>query len=241
MHARGDGSFGRSAGTQTLKGAALLLIAIIIGVVLLHTAPANTTTISSGTSTPPTTHAPKPTKPRETTTTAGATATTAPPVRPPSQVRVAVANGSGVTGLAARIRAQLNSAGYNTATPPLNAPAQVPTTSVYYVPGYQVDAAVVATQQLSLPATTVKPMPTPTPLAASQLFGVDVLVLAGADIGSTTNTTEAPAGNTIAPSPRAASPPATTAQHTTTTAHPATTAARPPTTASHPTTTATHA
>ena len=47
MHARGDGSFGRSAGTQTLKGAALLLIAIIIGVVLLHTAPANTTTISS--------------------------------------------------------------------------------------------------------------------------------------------------------------------------------------------------
>jgi len=241
MHARGDGSFGRSAGTQTLKGAALLLIAIIIGVVLLHTAPANTTTISSGTSTPPTTHAPKPTKPRETTTTAGATATTAPPVRPPSQVRVAVANGSGVTGLAARIRAQLNSAGYNTATPPLNASAQVPTTSVYYVPGYQADAAVVATQQLSLPATTVKPMPTPTPLAASQLFGVDVLVLAGADIGSTTNTTEAPAGNTIAPSPRAASPPATTAQHTTTTAHPATTAARPPTTASHPTTTATHA
>jgi hypothetical protein len=213
MHARGDGSFSRSAGSQTLKGAALILIAIVIGVVLLHTAPANTTTISTGTGTTPTTHPPSPSKPHGTTTTAASSATTAAPApRPPSQVRVAVANGSGVTGLAARIRTQLNSAGYNTAAPPLNASA-VATTSVYYIPGYQADALAVATGQLSLPASTVKPMPTPTPVPASQLFGVDVLVVAGADIGgASSSTTEAPAGNTIAPSP-------TVASHTTTTAH----------------------
>ena len=190
MHARGDGSFGRSAGSQTLKGAALILIAIVIGIVLLHTAPANTTTITSGNGTPPTTHAPSPSKPHGSTTTAASSATTAAPApRPPAQVRVAVANGSGVTGLAARIRAQLNSAGYNTAAPPLNAPVPVPTTSVYYIPGYQADALAVATGQLSLPASTVKPMPSPTPVPSSQLFGVDVLVLAGADIGGASSST----------------------------------------------------
>jgi hypothetical protein len=235
MHARGDGSFGRSAGTQTLKGAALLLIAVVIGIILLHTAPANTTTISTGPATPPTTHAPKPTHPHETTTTQGASATTAAPQpRPPSQVRVGVANGSGVTGLAARIRAQLNSAGYNTATPPLNSPVPIATTSVYYIPGFQADALAVATGQLSLPASTVKPMPSPTPVPSGQLFGVDVLVVAGADIGgASSSTTEAPAGNTIAPSPTVTSATPTTAHHTTTTVAHAT--------APHPTTTAAHA
>jgi hypothetical protein len=236
-HARDDGSFGRSAGTQTLKGAALLVVAIVIGVVLLHTAPANTTTISTGPSTPATTKAPRPARTRATTTTAPApTTSTVPQPHPPAQVHVAVANGSGVSGLAGRIRAQLNSAGYNTTTPALNAPAPVAATTVYYVAGYQPDALAVATGQLSLTAGAVKPMPTPPPVPAAQISGVEVLVIAGSDIGgATSNTTEAPAGNTIAPSPTVASSPTTTAAH-----HTTTTAPKPTTTAPHTTTTAAH-
>ena len=239
-HARGDGSFGRSAGTQTLKGAVLLAIARIIGIVLLHTAPATVTTVNTATHTT-TTKAPKVTR---TTLPAGNTvpinvpttaASAAPQAHPPSQVKVAVANGSGVSGLAGRIRVQLNSAGYNTSIKALNA-AATPTTAVYYAPGFAPDATAIATGQLSLPATVVKPLPTPPPVPTADIPGVDVLVVAGTDIGgATTNTTEAPPGNTIAPAvsskgttttvPHVATTHApTTVVHVTTTAHPPTTA-----------------
>jgi len=218
MHARGDGSFGRSAGTQTLKGAGLLAIAVIIGIVLLHTAPANITTVSASSTSPPTTKAPKHSTTRTTVTQAPlSTTTTAPPTHPPAQVKVAVANGSGVPGLAGRLRVQLNSAGYNTSIPALNAPAAVPATTIYYVAGYEPDAKAIASGQLSLPATVVKPMPNPSPVPQAATQGAEVLVIAGADIGGiTTNTTEAPAGNTIAPSPTVKSTP-TTVAHTATT------------------------
>ena len=114
-HARGDGSFGRSAGAQTLKGAVLLIIAIVIGVLLLHTAPASVTTVSAAPRTS-TTKAPKAKaksskSPPTSALAALPTTTTAAPAHPPGQVKVAVANGSGVPGLAGRIRLQLNSAG----------------------------------------------------------------------------------------------------------------------------------
>ena len=93
-------------------------------------------------------------------------------------------------------------------------------------------------QTLSLTAANVSAMPSPTPVPASDLTGVNVLVIAGADIGGagSTNTTQAPAGNTIAPSP-----PSTSSVHTTTTVlHTTTTAAHTTTTVSHTTTTVSH-
>jgi len=224
MHARGDGSFARSAGRQTLVGAILIAVAVIIGVVLLHTAPSSVTTVSASAN-PPTTKAPHVTRPRTTvpnsTLPSIASTTAAPQAHPPGQVKIAVANGSGVPGLAGRIRAQLNSAGYNTSVPALNA-AATPTTAVYYVSGYGPDATAIATGQLSLPAGVVKPMPNPPPIAASQIPGVQVLVVAGTDIGgATTNTTEAPAGNTIAPA--VSSKGTTTIAHSPATTHPPTT------------------
>ena len=221
MHARGDGSFGRSAGTQTLKGAGLLAVAVIIGIILLHTAPPNITAVSTSSVTPPTTKAPKAKTSHTTTTEAPlATTTTAPQAHPAAQVKVAVANGSGVPGLAGRIRVQLNSAGYNTSIPAVNAPAAVAATVIYYVAGYAPDADAIATGQLSLPASVVKPMPTPAPVPQAAQQGADVLVVAGSDIGGiTTNTTEAPPGNTLAPSPTVSSKstPTTTAHTATTT------------------------
>ena len=240
MHAREDGSFGRSAGTQTLKGAALLLVAVVIGVVLLHTAPKAATTVSTGGSTPlghtPTTKAPKKGHTTPTTAAPAATTTTLPPAHPANQVSVVVANGAGVAGLAGKIRGQLNLAGYNTAKPAVNAPANVATSSVYYVAGYQPDALAVAAA-LSLAPASVQPMPSPPPLPAADVTGAQVLVIAGADIGAattTTGTTEAPPGNTIAPSPTEASGgQATTTVHQTaapTTAAPTTVAHTPTTT-----------
>ena len=219
MHARGDGSFGRSAGTQTLKGAALLAIAVVIGIILLHTAPANITTVSASPGVTPTTKAPR--HPSSTRTTVSQapliTTTTAPQPHPPTQVKVAVANGSGVQGLAGRLRLQLSSAGYNTIIPALNAPATVPATTIYYIAGYAPDATAIATGQLSLPASDIKPMPSPAPVPQALTDGAEVLVVAGADIGGvTTNTTEAPAGNTIAPT-TVAKPTTTTTPHTATT------------------------
>jgi hypothetical protein len=203
-HARDDGSFGRSAGTQTLKGAALIVVALIIGLVLLRTAPrAGTTVISGGV----TAQVTKPKKPHSGTgsTVAPPSTTTVPPAHPASQVSVVVANGSGVTGLAGRIRGQLNTAGYSTTKPAINSPTQVATTAIYFTPGYEADAVNVA-HTLQLTAGNVFPMPSTSPVPATYLTDVQVLVIAGSDIGnSTSETTEAPAGDTIAPTPTEAS------------------------------------
>jgi hypothetical protein len=154
-----------------------------------------------------------------------------------------VANGAGVAGLGGRVRGQLNTAGFNTAKPAINAPSSnVASTAIYYEPGYQADALNVA-NTLSLASGSVFPMPTPPPVPASDLTGVNVLVIAGSDLGggSSSNTTEAPAGNTIAPSPTQASSgssssgtTSTTVRHTATT----TTVVHTTTTTSHSTTTA---
>jgi LytR cell envelope-related transcriptional attenuator len=206
-----------------MKGALLIALAVLIGFVLLRTAPKNTTDITAGGgsgATPTTRPSGSPSS-----TGGGATSTTAAVAHQPNQVSVLVANGAGVAGLAGRIRGQLNTAGYNTSKAAVNAPSQVATTAIYFQPGYEADGLAVATA-LSLAASNVFPMPSPTPVPASQLAGVNVLVVAGSDLaGSSSNTTEAPPGQTIAPSPTEASSGSgtTTTLHSTTTVHTATT------------------
>jgi hypothetical protein len=193
-HARADGSFGRSAGSQTLKGAGLLFVALIIGVALLHTAPRAVTAISlpSGT---PTTHPPSSSS--GTTLPQSTTSTTLGP-RSPSQVTVLVANGAGVANLGARVRGQLSSAGYAT-KPAIDAPtSDHATSSIYFEPGYEPDADQLA-GVLSLPVSVVQAMPTPTPVSASALTSVNVLVILGQDVAGSLSQTTAPPGPTVAP------------------------------------------
>jgi hypothetical protein len=225
-HARDDGSFGRSAGSQTLKGAALIAVAVIIGFVLLKTAPRSATTITTGSlSHPTTTKAPKSSSHGSTPIGPAATTSTTTPAHPVAQVVVLVANGSGVGGLAGKVRTQLGQVGYDINKSAINASAtNLTSTSVYYEPGYQADALNIA-NTLSLGPNAAMPVPSPAPVPSSDLTGADVLVVAGTDIaGSSSGTTEAPAGNTIAPSPTQASSssqetsaPTTTAERTTTT------------------------
>jgi hypothetical protein len=215
-HARDDGSFGRSASSQTLKGAGLIALAVVIGAFLLHTAPRTTTAVtttprSAGTNAPKGSHG--------SGSSATTTSTTVAPAHAANQVSVLVANGTSVGGLGGKVRGELNAAGYNTSKPAVNASSPASSTAIYFEPGYEADALNVA-NTLSLAAGNVFAMPSPTPVPASALAGVNVVVIAGSDIGgsSSSNTTEAPAGNTIAPSPtEASSGSSTTIHHSTTT------------------------
>jgi hypothetical protein len=216
---------------------------LIIGVALLRTAPHVGTSVSSNNSTPTTLNTP--------TSAPQSTSTTVNGLRPRNQVHVLVANGAGVANLGARIRTQLNGAGYNTDKPAIDAPtSNNPTTTVYYTPGFQPDAEDMATNVLDLAATAVQQLsPASPPVPATQLVGIDILVVAGQDIAAPQTTS--PPGATVAPGTTAtttASGPTTTIHRTTTTTHPPTTHApttkaptptSPPTTAAagHPTTT----
>jgi hypothetical protein len=97
-----------------------------------------------------------------------------------STTQVMVANGSGVSGSAARVTSLLQDKGYNV-LPPTNAKQTgLETTTVYYQPGYEAQAGQVAQ---SLGATTTAAMPSPPPVA--DLGEADVLVVVGKDLAST--------------------------------------------------------
>jgi hypothetical protein len=105
-----------------------------------------------------------------------APSTTAPPAsRSPSSVRVLAVNGSDVPGAATRLGAKLKSAGY-AVTPPVNYLKRQNATDVFWRPGYEADAAAVATAA-GLDDSAVKPLPDPPPLP--QAKSVDVVVVVG--------------------------------------------------------------
>lgn len=124
-----------------------------------------------------------------TETTAPAETTTSAPVTvAPSEVAVVAANGAGISGLAGETATFLATQGYNntSATDAINDSAQ---TVVYYVDGFQPNAAAIAAT-LGIPASQVQPLPAE-PVASDQPEGTAVVVLIGPDAqavvsGSTT-------------------------------------------------------
>ena len=111
-------------------------------------------------------------------TTSSTSTSTTRAVRPPSQVTVIVANGSGIDGAASRLTTTLKGKGYNAAEP-TNARQNVSTTSVYFVTGYKAEAQAVAVA-FGAPGSSVKAMPTPAPI--TNLAGAQVLVVVGPDL-----------------------------------------------------------
>ena len=101
-HAAGDGSFGRSAGGATVRGLALLTVAVVLGIILLNSADnPRGTTLATG-------KAPRPvvtvsTLPTPTTVLA----------RSPHDVKVFPANSTSVNGAGARVGNTLKAAGYD--------------------------------------------------------------------------------------------------------------------------------
>ena len=199
-YAASDGSFARSAGGAGARGLLLLAVALLIGVVLLNATDADPPGTSvtargdsdSGDGGPGTDDGGD-----DGDSDAAAATTTVPPTttlaaRAPGEVKVIVANASEVKGAAGGGRTALVNAKYNVLAP-TNA-TSAPTSSVYFIPGYDRDAAGVAAA-LELPATLVKPMPAPLPFDTK---GAHVAVVLGADhaarfgaAGASTTTTAA--------------------------------------------------
>lgn len=179
---RGGGGNGPGAGGPAAnagaRGALLLAVAVIIGIVLLQKFDSGTVStggsISAGT-----------TAPIQTTTTRRVGLTTVPVVttstlkaRAKADVKVVVANGAGLKGLATTVTNTLKTAGYATLTP-TDATANVDKTTVQFADGYDAEGREVA-QTLNLPATAATKLASP-PVAAADIADAKVVVVLGAD------------------------------------------------------------
>lgn len=190
---RGAPSGGGPTGSAGARGAMLLALAVILGIVLLQRFDTGSGT-GRLTTTPSAEADSSSTTRRVTLTTAGATtSTTAARARPKAEVKVLVANGAGVAGLAGTKTGVLKTAGYATLSPVDANPPSVDKTSVQFADGYEAEAREVA-QTLTLPVTVVTRLNSP-PVAAADLGDAKVVVILGADAGST-STTGAPGGTT---------------------------------------------
>jgi hypothetical protein len=110
-------------------------------------------------------------------------------------VKALVANGTQTSGLAARVSAKLQSAGYSV-LPVVNATQQVTTSAVYYASGSTAAATEVASA-LGLTSAAVHPLSSSAPVSSAD--GASVVVVAGPDLASrfpassSATTTTAPA------------------------------------------------
>lgn len=164
---------------QRILGVLIIVLAVLIGVILVFRGLSGQTAteVSSDPSVQTTTtvdrDAPPPTDALQTTT------SEAPA---PADVIVVVANGSGITGLAARTGELLTTAGYQVLAP-TDATSSATTSSVYFTSGSEPAATEVAAA-LGLGATAVKPLPDPAPVAS--VGTAQVVVVLGADFATPT-------------------------------------------------------
>ena len=180
-HAAADGSLGRSAGGAALRGAVLLAIAVILGIVLLQSADDNDAfdPVTAG-------NGDDGEEVAVDTTLASEPTTTTLPVRPAAEVKVLAANGTGVRGLAGRYKDQLRAAGYNALAPTDASKKPQSTSTVFFAAGYEGDARAVARL---LQITTVTAMPNPPPVASLQSANVVVVIGEDKAPASSTSTT----------------------------------------------------
>jgi hypothetical protein len=196
-HAATDGSFGRSAGGAALRGAGLLAVAVILGIILLRNGGGDPYSRAVNAVASPT---PEVTVPRPTATTITV------PVRQPAQIKVLPANATTTSGAGTTMQTRLKQAGYDVLAA-TNTTNSSPNSLVLYNPNFEREARVVA-QLLGLPDSAVQPMPTPPPVSDTR--GADIIVVVGPDLAKA--------------SPTPTSPPTTARRTTATTTHTATTA-----------------
>jgi hypothetical protein len=103
--------------------------------------------------------------------------------RPPGEVTVWVLNGGGPTGTATNGTQVVANAGYAT-VPADNAPQDVPQSIIYYVEGYQADAAAVA-GMLGFPIERVVALPNPPPVPNGDIQGANIVAVLGPDFQPT--------------------------------------------------------
>jgi hypothetical protein len=182
-HAADDGSFGKSAAVNAGRGAILILVALVIGVILLQDyddGPDNVNVESS----------PEATAPDTTQPLATLAPTTTLAVRQAKDVKVLVVNGTSVSGAAARVSTPLRNAGYNVLAPVDASPSVKANTSasvVYYTTKEYEREAKQLQQDLDLPPAPVTAVPSPPPTA--DLRGANVVILVGPDLAGSRSST----------------------------------------------------
>ncbi|MBV8951171.1 MAG: LytR C-terminal domain-containing protein, partial [Actinobacteria bacterium] len=144
--------------TRGARGAIVIALAVIVGVVLLqvvdkgNTGPVGDQSARAAARSTSTTTAPAGGASSTTATTAAAGG------RPASQVTVQVLNGSGKSGVAGTLTTQLKGGGYNTLT--ATDTTHGTGTVIYFQPGFDREAAALATV---VQGSQVAPMPSPAP------------------------------------------------------------------------------
>ncbi|MEO5838618.1 MAG: LytR C-terminal domain-containing protein [Acidimicrobiales bacterium] len=187
---RGEG-FGRSASDAALRGALLVAVAVIIGALLIwrgHNDDNDTGAVNAGTgtstrATTSTTLKPGTVTTRSPVTTPGAT-TPIGVTRQASQVRVLVANGSGVDGYATQVSQKLVTGSYASLGPDNAKPGQA-NTLIYYRDTYQEDARALAVF-LGASANVVQALPASLAdkldqAIANKAQGANIVIILGAD------------------------------------------------------------
>lgn len=181
---RGGGGPANAGTNAGARGALLLGVAVILGIVLLQQfdndlgsgATVSATSVPKAGVTTTTRKVGLTTVPVVTTTTAKA--------RAKADVKVLVANGAGVRGLGGATTTALKNVGYTTLTP-VDATAAVDKTSIQFAEGYEADARELA-GVLGQPATIVTRLASP-PVAAADLGDAKVVVILGVDVSTTTS------------------------------------------------------
>jgi len=153
-----------------MRGALLIIVAVLLGAGLLANGFRDDNAASGSGSASQTTR----------TTASGGTGTTVVQAHDPAQVKVLILNGSGKSGVAKAAKDQLAAANY-TVLEPGNAKGGTITASiVYFVPGYDADAQTIAAK-LGLAASAVQPLPTPLPGSIDDAQGANIVVIIGTD------------------------------------------------------------
>ncbi len=176
-HAADDGSFNRSAGMAAGRGALLLAVAVLLGVLLLSATDDGPPSVSAG----PASSAPEPDSTTSTTDFVPTSTTVA--ARPPAEVKVLTLNGTDVRGAAGRANDVVKTGGFNVLAPgdAAGSAKGATTSAVFFTPTYEQEASAVAST-LGVPSTSVRAVPTPPP--AADLRGANVVVLVGTDVAA---------------------------------------------------------
>jgi hypothetical protein len=186
-HPPGDSSAGADR-ARSGRGLAIVIVAVVIGVLLLPSATRAPLAADAST-----------TGPSATTTPSGSSSgghhgtTTTSTTIAPASIHVLVANATTVNGVAGAVTSFLASKSYGTLTA-TNSLVKVPTTEVFTVGGATADASAIAAA-LDLPATSIEPAASAAPV--SNTTGANVVVIVGTDLATRFNpatTTTAPPG-----------------------------------------------
>jgi hypothetical protein len=166
------------------RGAALVVIAVVIGLFLLRNGLDTSEAITNSGKRPASNGSAETTVPGSTTSTTLAS-------RPPAEVPTIVLNDSGVSGTAGKYSEVLVAAGYQLTNPDganADAPGDAAATLIYFAPGFEVEAAAVGVAIGATEGVVPTALPTTPP---GPIAGASVVVVIGTDLANITPPTVA--------------------------------------------------